>query len=383
MKVRIEIDTQTFVRFWLVVIGFGLAGLAIYSARTALIIIGVALFLSLALSNPVTKLAEWMPGKSRIGGTALAFTFVVAFIGVFIGLIVPPIIEQTAKVANNIPYLVDSAQENWRFADEIIDRYHLHSQVDSTVESIKNNTTSWAAGIGTTFVSSVGSLLSFLAAAFLTLVLAFLMLVEGPRWLKMLWNLYENQPKMEYHQRLAKRMHMVVTGYVTGQLAVSSLGAFCAGLMVFVLHFFFPDIPMNLALPTVAIAFIFSLIPMFGATIAGILITVLLAFNDVTAAIIFVVFFIVYQQIENNFVAPVIQSKTVELSALAVLIAVTIGLYVFGLLGGIISIPIAGCIKVLLEDHFNHAKKMREQSKKKKSTMGKIVEKLHSSEVLQ
>lgn len=374
MKVRIEIDTHTFVRFWLVVIGFGLVGFAIYSARTALIIIGVALFLALALSNPVTKLAGWLPGKSRVGGTALAFTMVVALLGVFIGLIVPPIIEQTVKVANNVPYLMESAQDNWHFADDIIQKYHLQAQVDNTIESAKNNATSWAASIGTSFVSSIGSLFSLLAATFLTLVLAFLMLVEGPRWLRLLWSVYEDQPKMEYHQRLARRMHMVVTGYVTGQLAVSGLGAFCAGLMVFILHFFFPEVPMNFALPTVAIAFIFSLIPMFGATIAGILITILLAFNDVTAAIIFVAYFIVYQQIENNFVAPVIQSKTVELSALAILVAVTIGLYVFGLAGGIISIPIAGCIKVLLEDHFNHAKKMRERTKKK--PVAKLVEKL-------
>lgn len=373
MKVRIEIDTQTFVRFWLVVIGFGLVGFALYSARTALVIIGVALFLALALSNPVTKLAEWLPGKSRIGGTAIAFTLVVVFLGVFIGLIVPPIIDQTAKVANNVPYLLESAQENWHFTNDIIDRYHLQSQVDNTVESIKNNATSWAASIGTSFVSSIGSLFSFFAAAFLTIVLAFLMLVEGPRWLQLLWGIYEDDEKMRYHKRLAKRMHMVVTGYVTGQLTVSGIGAFCAGLMVFILHFFFPEVPMNFALPTVAIAFIFSLIPMFGATIAGVLITALLAFNDITAAIVFVIFFIVYQQIENNFVSPAIQSKTVELSALAVLVAVTIGLYVFGLAGGIISIPIAGCIKVLLEDHFAQAKKARAKSKK---PLHKLVKKL-------
>lgn len=364
MKVRIEIDTQTFVRFWLVVIGFGLVGLAIYSALSALIIIGVALFLALALSNPVTKLAQWMPGKSRVGGTAIAFVLIVAFLGVFVGLIVPPIVDQTAKVADNVPQLIDSAQENWHFVNDIVTRYHLESQVDNAVNSAKENATSWAANIGTSFVSSISSLFGLLAATFLTLVLAFLMLVEGPNWLRLLWGVYKDQEKMEYHQRLAKRMHMVVTGYVTGQLAVSGIGALCAGLAVFILHFFFPNVPMNFALPTIAIAFIFSLIPMFGATIAGILITVLLAFNDVTAAIIFVVFFVVYQQIENNFVSPTIQSKTVELSALAVLIAVTIGLYVFGLAGGIISIPIAGCIKVLLEDHFQQTKKARKESEK-------------------
>lgn len=373
MKVRIEIDTHTFVRFWLVVIGFGLAGLAIYSARTALVIIGVAFFLALALSNPVTRLANIMPGKSRIGGTAAAFTVIVVLLGVFVGLIVPPIIEQTAKVANNVPYLINSAQDNWHMADDIVQRYGLQSQVDNALTSIKENATSWAANIGQSFVSSIGSLFSLLAATFLTLVLAFLMLVEGPTWLRMIWGLYKDQERMEYHRRLAHRMHMVVTGYVTGQLAVSGIGAFCAGLMVFALHFFFPNIPMNLALPTVAIAFIFSLIPMFGATIAGVLITALLAFNDITAAIIFVVFFIVYQQIENNFVSPTIQSKTVELSALAVLTAVTIGLYVFGLAGGIISIPIAGCIKVLLEDHFQQTKKARARSEK---PVHKLVKKI-------
>lgn len=373
MKVRIEIDTQTFVRFWLVVIGFGLVGFAIYSARTALVIIGVALFLSLALSNPVTKLAERMPGKSRVGGTAIAFTLIVVLLGMFIALIVPPIIDQTAKVVDNVPQVVNSAQENWHFVDDIVNRYHLEPQVDSAVNSAKENATSWAANIGTSFVSSISSLFGLIAAAFLTLVLAFLMLVEGPTWLRMLWGIYRDQEKMEYHQRLAKRMHMVVTGYVTGQLAVSGIGALCAGLMVFILHFFFPNVPVNFALPTIAIAFVFSLIPMFGATIAGILITLLLAFNDVTAAIIFVIFFVIYQQIENNFVSPTIQSKTVELSALAVLVAVTIGLYVFGLAGGIISIPIAGCIKVLLEDHFQQNKKARKRSEK---PLHKLVKKI-------
>jgi predicted PurR-regulated permease PerM len=373
MKVRIDIDTQTFVRFWLVVIGFGIVGFALYSARTALVIIGVALFLALALSNPVNKLAAFMPGKSRFGGTAAAFTLVVAFLGLFIGLIVPPVIEQTIRVADNVPALVDSAQDQWHLVDDLVDRYHLQSQVDNTLNSIKDNATSWAANIGQSFVSSIGSLFNLLAAAFLTIVLAFLMLLEGPSWLRKLWGVYKDQEKMEYHQRLASRMHMVVTGYVTGQLAVSSIGALTAGLVVFVLHFFFPNVPMNLALPTIAIAFIFSLIPMFGATIAGILITILLAFNDVTAAIVFIVFFIVYQQVENNFISPTIQSKTVELSALAVLVAVTIGLYVFGLIGGIISIPIAGCIKVLVEDHFDQTKKARKKSDK---PLHKLVKKI-------
>lgn len=375
MKVRIEIDTKTFVRFWLVVIGFALAALAIYSARTALIIIGVAFFLALALNAPVTKLASVLPGRSRVGGTAIAYVAVVAFLSAFIFLLVPPIIEQTAKVAATVPALVDNAQTQWHGVNELVKKYHLEPQVESALNSVKDNAASWAANAGQTVVASLGSIFGLLTSALLVFVLTFLMLIEGPMWLKRIWNVYNDEERMESHKRLTDRMYNVVTGYVTGQLAVSAIGGTFAGLFVFILHFIFPNVPVNLALPTVAIAFILSLIPMFGATIAGVLITVLLAFNDFTAAIVFVVYFIIYQQVENNFISPTVQSKTVELSALAILASVTIGLYVFGVAGGIISIPIAGCIKVLLEDYLSRANRERKKSEK---PLHKLVKKLQN-----
>lgn len=93
---------------------------------------------------------------------------------------------------------------------------------------------------------------------------------------------------------------------------------------------------------------------MFGATIAGVIVAILLAFNSLPAAVIFIAYFIIYQQLENNIISPRIQAKRIELSPLAVLAAVTVGLYVFGVAGGIISIPIAGCIKVLLESYLEN-----------------------------
>jgi predicted PurR-regulated permease PerM len=375
MKVRIEIDTSTFVRFWLVVIGFAFALLAIYSALSALILIGVAFFLALALNGPVSKLAEWLPGKSRVGGTAIAYIIVVALLSAFVFLVVPPIIQQSAKFAETVPSIIDSAQAQWHGLNELIVRYHLESQVNSALESVKGNATGWAANAGSNVVSGLGSIFGLIASTFLVLVLSFLMLIEGPAWLNRIWGIYNDQDRMEYHKKLAVRMYNVVTGYVTGQLAVSGIGASFAGLTVFILHFVFPAVPANLALPTVAIAFVLSLIPMFGATIAGILIAVLLGFNDITAGIAFVIYFVIYQQIENNFISPTIQSKTVELSALAVLTAVTVGLYVFGIAGGIVSIPIAGCIKVLLEDYLARAKVERIKNEK---PLHKLVKKLQN-----
>ena len=112
---------------------------------------------------------------------------------------------------------------------------------------------------------------------------------------------------------------------------------------------------------------------MFGATIGGILITSLLAFNDVGAAIIYVIFFVLYQQIENNFISPTIQSKRLELSALTILASVTIGLYLFGVAGGIISIPIAGCLKVLLDTYLENAKLKRQKASRPLAKLTKVV----------
>ena len=375
MRTRIEIETNTFVRFWLVVIGFALVALAIYSAMSALIIIGTAFFLALALNGPVNRLASFLPGQSRVGGTAIAFVIIVAILGAFIVLVVPPIVQQSAKFIETVPGLVDSATTQWHVLDNLIMRYHLEGQVNDAVNSIKASSSGWAASIGSNVVSSVGSLINLMASTFLVLVLSFLMLIEAPLWLQRIWGVYNDQERMEHHKALAYKMYRAVTGYVTGQLTVSAIGAAFSGLTVFILHFIFPAVPINLALPSVAIAFILSLIPMFGATIGGVLIAVLLAFNDVTAAIIFVVYFFIYQQIENNFISPTIQARTVELSALAILVSVTVGLYVFGLAGGIISIPIAGCIKVLLEDYLQRA---REERKKSEKPLRKLVKKLQS-----
>ena len=192
-------------------------------------------------------------------------------------------------------------------------------------------------------------------------------------WMKRLWGLYNDQEKMERHKKLVGRMYNVVTGYVSGQLTVSGIDAILSGFVVFVLSLAFPAIDSNLAMLTVMVTFILTLIPMFGATLAGLLISLLLFFNNVTAGVIYAIYFIVYQQIENNFIAPSIQSKKLELSALMVLSSVTIGLYVGGLLGSLIAIPTAGVVRVLLENYLEQARLNRIESEK---PLNKLMKKL-------
>ena len=378
MKVRIEIDTKTFVRFWLVVIGFAGVILALYSARAALIILGTSLFLALALNGPVSRLARHLPDRNRTLSTAISFFAVMLFLGAVIFLVIPPIVQQTVKFIDSAPEMVRTLSTQWQGFGDIVEKYHIQPQVDQAVASMQADAARWVAGFGKNFVSGIGSAFALFAASLLVLALTFLMLVEGPEWMKRIWGLYRDERRLRHHKHIVNRMRQVVSGYVGGQLTVSGIGALCAGATVFVLAQFFHEVPANLALPTIAICFVLSLIPMFGATIAGVIVSLLLAFNSLPAAIIFVVYFVVYQQLENNIISPRIQSKRIELSPLAVLAAVTVGLYVFGIAGGIISIPIAGCIKVLIESYLERSREARNQERSKEKPFAKLVKKSES-----
>ena len=375
MKVRIEIDTKTFVRFWLVVIGFAGVILALYSARAALIILGTSLFLALALNGPVSRLARHLPDRNRTLSTAISFFAVMLFLGAVIFLVIPPIVQQTVKFIDSAPEMVRTLSTQWQGFGDIVEKYHIQPQVDQAVVSMQADAARWVAGFGKNFVSGIGSAFALFAASLLVLALTFLMLVEGPEWMKRIWGLYRDERRLRHHKHIVNRMRQVVSGYVGGQLTVSGIGELCAGATVFILAQFFHEVPANLALPTIAICFVLSLIPMFGATIAGVIVSLLLAFNSLPAAIIFVVYFVVYQQLENNIISPRIQSKRIELSPLAVLAAVTVGLYVFGIAGGIISIPIAGCIKVLIESYLERSREARKEERGKEKPFAKLVKK--------
>jgi len=370
MSTKIDIDTRTFVRFWLVVFSIAAVAFLLYNARVALIILGVSIFLALALNGPVSRISRKLPGRSRSGATAIAYVLVVVILGAVIFLLIPPIVQQTTSFIQRAPGLVDTATTQYKGIDDVIQKYNLQPQVDSAVASAKDNAAGWAKNIGTGIVSSIGSVFSFLTAMVLVLVLTFLMLIEGPELIKKIWKQYRDKEKMEKHKRVAGKIYVVITGYIIGQLTVSTIGAVIAGLAVFVLSLIYPAVDGGLAIPTAAITFLLSLIPMFGATIAGAIITLLLALNSVPAAIIYLIFFFLYQQFENNFVSPRVQSKRINLSALMVLGSVTVGLYMFGIVGGIIAIPLAGSVRILIEEHL--ANRKPEEKTKERIVLAKI-----------
>lgn len=378
MRVRIEIDTRTFVRFWLVVFGFVLAFGLVYFSRDALLLIGLSFFLALALNPPVNYIAKKLPGKSRVGATAIAYVFVMLLLGGFIFTVVPPVVEQSARFAERVPGFIEIAGNQAFIIDDFVDRYGLQDQYQEAIQNAQNQAASFASGLSSSFVSGAGAVLNGAISTLIVIVMTFLMLVEGPAWMKRIWGLYKDPARLKRHHEVVSQMYKVVSGYVNGQLLVAGTAGIVSAITVLLLSAFF-NLPINLAMPIAVVVFVGGLIPMFGSTIGGIVAVILLAFNDIGAALIFGAFFIVYQQIENNFISPVIQSKTVELSALSVLVAVTIGIYLFGILGGLISIPIAGCIRVLINYYL--ARTRREREKKDNKPLRKFAKKVTASKV--
>ena len=331
---NIEIGYKTFIRFCLVVVGFGLVGMLLFKAATALLIIGAALFLAVAISPLVNKISDLIPSKGRTLSITLAYVLVVGFLAGVIAIVGPTIINESVKFASNLPQLI---------SDNIGEGTPIVSTLSAFTGGIVDNLSNFLA-------ASIGTIANLVTAVILILVLSLFMLTEGPGILNRFWRHFRTSPEAKRASKVAERMADVVAKYVTNAISVSLINACCTAIAVFLLSVVFGLAP-GLALPFGLVTGIFSLIPMFGSLIGGCLVALLLAFNSVPAGISFLIYTIIYLQVESNFISPKIQSKGLKLPALVVLSAVTIGVYMFGLVGAIVAIPIAGCIKVLFEEY--------------------------------
>jgi predicted PurR-regulated permease PerM len=272
--------------------------------------------------------------------------------------------------------MIDEASKQRGGIESFLRHYNLDSQVNTAIENAKNQFSQTAQNIGNLLVGGVGVILSGLVTVILVLVLTFFMLVEGPAWMERVWGLYDDPDRLKHHKALISRMYRIVTGYVNGQILVAGIAATAALCVLLVLSAVF-HLSLSLALPLAVIVFLCGMIPMIGSTLSAIIVPLVLLFSSFTAAIIFLVYFIIYQQIENNFIAPTIQARSVELSALAILCAILIGVSLFGLLGGVIAIPVAGCLRVLLIHYLEHARRERQE---KSTPLHRLASKLKNDE---
>ena len=178
------------------------------------------------------------------------------------------------------------------------------------------------------------------------LILTAFMLGSGPGWREALLR-SQSRERAERLRRSLDHMAAAVSGYVAGALLI----AMVAGIATFIV---LSILGVPFAGPLAVVAGLFSLIPLVGATIAAVIIGVVTLFeNFPTATIVWIVWAIVYQQLENNLIQPQIQKRTVNVHPFITIVAVLFGSTLLGVLGAIVAIPVAASIQILIREYWD------------------------------
>ena len=359
-EVVFNISNRTLLRIFAVTFAFLIAIAAVRRATPALVIIFTAFFLALALNAPVQWVARHIPGKRRGNrslATLLSVIFVLALLVGFVASIVPPFVRQISSLVDTAPSFVNDLHNSNSDVGRLIERYNLESQVDSFSDDLSKRLEGFA-GSAASIVASIGS---STFALLTVLALTFMMLVEGPRWVKLGEQLVPEHHR-EHVRELTRAMYKVVKGYVNGQVTLAALASVLIVPVLFIL-----DISYPIAL--MVIVFICGLIPMVGHTIGAVIVTAVAFFTSPVSAAIVLAYYILYQQIENYLVQPKIQANSTNMSPLLVFSAVVLGVNFGGLLGGLVAIPVMGCVRILIIDQLTRRKIL--ESKTATATLAK------------
>lgn len=342
---RSEVPLATILTTVGVVAGVYLAGLVLYRLRDVVLLMLVGGFVAMLLNPFVTRLEHT---RLRRRGVSVAVVTVVAVL-VFIGLAVAfgyPLVNSTTHLANALPAYVTKAEKGQGWIGHLLAHYHVRSWLSrnsSKLVTFAQDLSKPALALGRGAVTILLALVTMFA-------FVVLLLLEGPKIRRfILDNLADEHA--ERVMRVASRVARATAGYMLGNLVTSVI----AGAVIFI----------TLVSVSVPFAFLWALwvalvdfIPQIGGALAGIP-TILFAFvHSLAAGIITLVVFVVYTNVENHLLNPVVMSRTVRINPLwiflAVLIAAEIGSWVGGAFGGfvavLLAVPLAATVHVLVRE---------------------------------
>lgn len=341
----VTIDNNTVIRVLGLIVATVLVVMFFRNIVQPLTLILVSFFLALALNPAVSLISKKLKTKSRGLATGIAYAFVLTFLVTFFTLVVPPLVKQTVDFIKEVPAAIQEFKRDGSAVNNLVNRYNLEEEIDqfssdfgSRFEDLGKPVLSTAGKIGSTVVSSI-----------VVLVLTFMMLVEGPGWVNRFWAV---QPanKREHRKEIGKRMYRVVTNYVNGQVIIAAMGGAFAMIAIFILSQVF-DAPVN-AIALGGIIALFALLPLIGTILGSVVVVLACLLVSAPLAIAVAIYFIIYQQIENVTIQPYVQARGNNLTPLIVFVAALLGVGFGGILGAFLAIPTAGCLKILIEDHY-------------------------------
>jgi predicted PurR-regulated permease PerM len=324
----------------LIVVCVAIALYLLYRLRRPISWLLIAVFLAVALSAPVNVLARRMRRGFAI---MIVYLVLLAIPILLIALLVPPLITEGNRFADNVPQyardVTEFVEDNDRLR-ELNEDYDITTQLEKEAEKLPGRL-GGAAGtlrdVGFGIVNSLFALITIL-------VLTAFMLGSGRRWTNALIELRPPEERARLRRSL-DNMASAVGGYVAGALTIALIAGVATYVVLLIL-----GVPFRA--PLAVIAGLFSLIPLVGATIAAVLIGVVTLFeNFPTATIIWAIWAIVYQQFENHVIQPQVQKRTVNVQPFITIVAVLFGATLLGVLGALVAIPIAASIQILLREY--------------------------------
>jgi predicted PurR-regulated permease PerM len=309
-----------------------------FATRGVLAWILIAIFLAMALNPLVEKLER--RGVRRSRAALLAFFLAIVVIGGFGYLLTPPLVEQVGDFVDAVPDLVADLTRGEGPLGFLQTDYQIVDRIREVIRDQGVGSVLGFTDLGLSLAASVlRAVVGVLTIAFLTLF----MLLEGGRIVSTLLGLLPDQTRPHWERSL-NGVYRTVGGYVTGNVVISIIAG---GISTAV--FFAVGLPY--AVPLGVLVGLFDLVPLAGASIAAVIvILVALATEGWVIALIVGVFLLVYQQLENHLLQPLIYGRTVQLSPLIVLVSVLIGADLAGILGALVAIPTAGSLIVIVNE---------------------------------
>jgi predicted PurR-regulated permease PerM len=318
------------------VLAFAVGVVLAWKLKRIIGLVVIAAFFAIIL-NPLVDAVTRLHIRRGLATTIVFLLGVAAFAGL-IYTFVRPVYDAGQDFARDIPGFVDRAQHGEGRVGELIKRFHIDEKVKENAPKLQEA----LSNAGGPAVHAAQRVASGLLALLTILVLSFLMLLEAPTIIGAFLSLLSPDHSVQV-RRIGQDAARAVTGYMAGNLLISVIAGLVTWIFLTIVHVPFAGV---LGL-WVAFA---DLLPLVGATV-GAIPTIAIAFLTSTGAgIAVVIMYIVYQQIENHVLQPVVMSRTVNLNPLGVLLSVLVGVELAGFVGALLAIPAAGAIQVVVRD---------------------------------
>ena len=336
--------SRTVFRSVLIVVLVVLSLYLIYLLRTPLSWIFVAGFIAVAMSGPVNWLSRYVKRGLAI---AIVYLGLILMPVALLALLVPPIVEQVNNLVDDAPRY---AGDVTRFVNEnetlrsLNEDYDLTAKLQEEAGKLPGRVGDVAGVLGDIGLGIVNGI--FVGVTILTL--SIFMIGGGPRWRDAF---LRRQPgdRGQSMRRMFEAISYATGNYVQGALVQATIAGVSAFIMLQIL-----GIPYAAALAV--IVFALDLIPLIGATLGAVLVglVVLIAGDWPIDLIIWVIFSVVYQQVENNVIQPRIQSKAVALEPFLVVVSVLFGSTLFGIMGALLAVPVAAAIQIAIREYLRY-----------------------------